>query len=65
MPKPWFYSPAKQKVVGPCSSTELTRLAAAGIITPFDLIRGGRMGRPVQARQINGPFPAMKLHLSK
>jgi hypothetical protein len=56
MPKKWFYSHAGQKVVGPCSSTELRKLASSGELVPEDMVRGGRMVRAVKAKRLKGLF---------
>lgn len=52
----WFYSHDKQRVVGPCSSAELRKLAAVGQLLPTDMVRGGRIVDPVRARRIKGLF---------
>ena len=56
MPRQWYYSHGKQKVVGPCTAAEMKELAASGRIMPSDLVRGGRMEHPIQARLIKGLF---------
>jgi hypothetical protein len=56
MAKKWFYSHAGQKVVGPCSSSDLRKLASSGELVPGDMVRGGRMPRAVKARRLKGLF---------
>lgn len=56
MPIRWFYSHDRQKVVGPCSSSELRKLAASGQLKPGDMVRGGRIVDLVKASRVKGLF---------
>ena len=56
MPDKWYYSQKGQKVAGPCSSTELKRLAARGQLAPDDLVGKNRMVRLVKADSVKGLF---------
>jgi hypothetical protein len=57
MIKQWYYSLTGQKVVGPCSSAELNKLAATGQLMPHDMVRRNRMVRPVKAGRVKKLFP--------
>jgi hypothetical protein len=58
MPAKWYYSRKGEKVAGPCSSSELKKLAAAGQLTPDDLVGKNRMVRLVKASCVKGLFAA-------
>jgi len=54
----WYYSRKGEPVSGPCSSSELKRLAAEGHLTPDDLVGKNRMVRLVKASRVKGLFTA-------
>ncbi len=54
----WYYSRKGQEVVGPCSSTELMRLAARGELSPDDMVARNRTVRLVKASSVKGLFAA-------
>lgn len=56
MPAKWYFSRNGEKVAGPCSSTELKRLAAKGGLTPEDLVGKNRVVRLVKAGTVKGLF---------
>jgi hypothetical protein len=56
MPSKWYYSRSGQKVLGPCTSTELKRLAAGGHLKPDDLVGKNRVVRLVKAGTVKGLF---------
>jgi hypothetical protein len=56
MPSQWYYSRNGQKVLGPCSSSALKKLAAQGKITPDDLVGKNRTVRLVKAGTVKGLF---------
>jgi GYF domain 2 len=56
VPDKWYYSHDGQKVDGPCSSTELKRLAARGHLKPEDTVGKNRMVRLVKASSVKGLF---------
>ena len=56
MPHKWYYSRDGQKVIGPCSSTELMRLAARGELAPDDMVARNRTVRLVKASSVKGLF---------
>jgi GYF domain 2 len=56
MPDKWYYSHNELKVAGPCSSTELKRLAARGQLKPDDMVGKNRMVRLVKASSVKGLF---------
>ena len=58
MPARWYFSRNGEKVAGPCSSTELKRLAAKGGLKPDDLVGKNRMVRLVKASSVKGLFTA-------
>jgi hypothetical protein len=53
----WFYSHAGEKVIGPCSSSELRGHAASRRLLPSDRVRKHGMASPVLASRIRGLFP--------
>jgi len=55
-PAEWYYSHGGQSVVGPCSSTQLRKLAAGGQLKPDDLVGKNRQVRLVQASTVKGLF---------
>jgi hypothetical protein len=54
----WYYSCGGQKVVGPCSSAELKKLAASGRLLPGDMVRRDPMIRPIKAGRVKRLFAA-------
>jgi GYF domain 2 len=56
MPAKWYFSRVGLHVAGPCSSTELKRLAASGRLSPDDLVGKNRKVRLVKAGTVNGLF---------
>ena len=52
----WFFTRNGQGVTGPCSSTELKRLAASGKLSPDDLVGKNRKVRLVKASTVKGLF---------
>jgi hypothetical protein len=52
----WYYSRDGKKPDGPCSSTELRRLAGRGQLKPDDMVGKNRMVRLVKASSIKGLF---------
>ena len=58
MPKTWYYSRDGKKIAGPCSSTELKKLAAKGDLAPDDLVGKNRKVRLVKASSVKGLFAA-------
>ena len=56
MASKWYYSRQGQKVAGPCSPTELKRLAAGGHLGPDDLVGKNRVVRLVKASTVKGLF---------
>jgi hypothetical protein len=55
-PAKWYFSRKGLKVAGPCSSTELKRMAAGGHLTPEDLVGKNRKVRLVKAGTVKGLF---------
>jgi hypothetical protein len=58
MPSKWYYSCKGQKVVGPCSPSQLKKLATDGQLTPDDLVGKNRVVRLVKAGSVKGLFPS-------
>jgi hypothetical protein len=56
MANKWYYSRNSGKVVGPCSSLSLKKLAATGHLAPDDLVGRNRIVRLVKAGTVKGLF---------
>jgi GYF domain 2 len=56
MPAKWYYSHDGQQTNGPCSGTELKKLAASGKLTPEDMVAKNRTVRLVKAGSVKGLF---------
>jgi GYF domain 2 len=56
MPDKWYYVRKGTTVIGPCSSTDLRRLAARGHLTPDDMVGKNRKVRLVKAGTVKGLF---------
>jgi GYF domain 2 len=52
----WYFARKGLHVAGPCSSTELKRLAASGYLSPEDLVGKNRKVRLVKAGTVKGLF---------
>ena len=52
----WFYQTSEGQLSGPVDSTQLRRLAEAGVIRPDTLVRKGDSARWVRAEQVRGLF---------
>jgi hypothetical protein len=52
----WYYSRDGKHVAGPCSSSDLKRLAASGKLMPDDLVGKNRTVRLVKASSVKGLF---------
>ncbi|MBI2481516.1 MAG: tetratricopeptide repeat protein [Planctomycetia bacterium] len=52
----WFYQTSEGRATGPLDSTQLRRLAEAGIVRPETLVRQGAIGSWVRAEQVQGLF---------
>jgi hypothetical protein len=58
MANDWYFSREGQSLAGPCTSTEIRRLASIGQLLPGDLVAKNRKVRLVRAASVKGLFPA-------
>jgi hypothetical protein len=54
----WYYSRNGGHVAGPCSATDLKKLAATGHLNPDDMVGKNRKVRLVKAASVKGLFPS-------
>jgi hypothetical protein len=58
MPAQSFYSRGGQKVLGPCTTSELKIMASTGLLLPNDTVRRQEMVHPVHANSVKNLFDA-------